>query len=128
MSTESECYRLTPTKGEYYYAILATRSYWDPKKDTSWGGKGCHRYFAPETDKRYMGQYLGCGQAGSGDGREYWEIYLKDGVQYELRYEYKGMTCLQKTEPLVPEALIVEMTRSAVPIDANIRFYKQLKP
>jgi hypothetical protein len=115
MSTEHEFNRITPTKGKHYYAVLATRSYWDPNKDTPWGGKGYHRYFAPATHKRYMGEYIDCGSEGYGDGKTYWEIYLKDGTLYELQYDYSGMTCLEETEPLESDS------GGPVPIDANIR-------
>jgi hypothetical protein len=121
MSTEIEIYRITPTEGEHYYAILASRSYYDT---SSSGYKGGHRYFAELREKRYMGQYIGCGRSGSGDGREYWEIYLKDGKHYELHYDYYGMTCLEKTDPLGPEELAVEVSKPPVAIDANIRLKK----
>jgi len=121
MSTEVEYYRVTPTKGEHYYAILTTRSYYDKNQPNSWGGTGNHRYFAQPTDKRYMGEYVTCGREGSGDGTTYWEIYRKDGQLYELHYDYKGMTCLEKTEPLEVHALAVEGSGPPVPIDANIK-------
>ena len=115
MSVETEFNRITPTKGKHYYAVLATRSYYDYQKQNSWGGKGDHRYFAPATHKRYMGEYIGCGSEGSGDGKAYWEIYMKDGALYELQYDYYGMTCLEETEPLGSD------TSPVVPIDANIK-------
>ena len=116
MSNEIECFRVTPTEGEHYYAILASRSYFDKQKPNSWGGKGGWRYFASPTEKRYMGQYVTCGRAGSGDGREYWEIYVKGGKRYELHYDYEGKTCLEKVDP---EA--AQDSATPVPVDANIR-------
>jgi hypothetical protein len=110
---------MTPTAGEHYYAILATRSYYDREKLASWGRKGDHRYFAAPTDKRYMGQYVEGWRSGSGDGGEYWEIYLKDGKRYELHYDYHGMTCLEKVDPAVAKD-----SPTPVPVDANIRLAK----
>ena len=117
MSTEIEFFRLTPTEGEHYYAILASRSYWDKNQPDSLGHKGAERYFASPTQKRYMGQYVGCGRAGSGDGREYWEIYVKDGKRSELHYDY--LTCLEKVDP---EA--AKDSATPVSVDANIRVAK----
>jgi hypothetical protein len=119
MSTEVEFFRVTPTEGEHYYAILASRRHWDKNKLDSLGHKGDDRYFASPSQKRYMGQYVGCGRAGSGDGREYWEIYVKDGKRYELHYDCEGMTCLEKVDP---EA--AKDSATPVSVDANIRLAK----
>lgn len=119
MSTESEFFRMTPTEGEHYYAILASRRHWDKNQLDSLGHRGADRYFAAPTEKRYMGQYVGCGRAGSGDGREYWEIYVKDDKRYELHYDYYGMTCLEKVDPKV-----VKDSTTPVAVDANIRLAK----
>ena len=121
MSSEIQIYRVTPTEGEHYYAILATRSYYDKYLPNSWGGRGDWRHFATATDKRYMGQYVSSGRAGSGDGREYWEVYLKDGKRYELHYDYEGKTCLEKVEPRIG---IANDSPTPVPVDANIRVAK----
>ena len=118
MSTEVEFFRVTPTEGEHYYAILASRSYYDPEKPAKWG-KGDYRHFASPTQKRYMGQYVGCGRAGSGDGKEYWELYVKDGKRYELHYDYEGKTCLEKVDPGAAEDSV-----TPVSVDANIRLAK----
>jgi hypothetical protein len=94
---EIEVFRITPTQGKHYYAILATRTYWDKHAPAPWG-KGNHRYFAKETDKRYMGIFESSWNSGSGDGKTYTEIYIKDGKRIELNYDYEGNTCLIETE------------------------------
>lgn len=106
---------MTPVKRKHYYAILATRSYWDREQPNSWGGKGNHRYFAPPSHRRYMGEFVESRRDGYGDGGKYWEIYLKDGVFYELHLDYEGMTCLEETSQLLYDP------NSAVPIDTNIK-------
>jgi hypothetical protein len=121
MSAESEIYRMTPTEGQHYYAILATRSYYDRQQTAPSGYKGDWRHFAAPTGKRYMGQYVSSGRAGSGDGMEYWEVYLKDGKHYELHYDYEGKTCLERVEPRIG---IANDPRTPVPVDANIRLQK----
>ena len=115
MSTEVEVYRVTPTKRKHYYAVLATRSYYDKQQPNSWGGKGNHRYFAPPSHRRYMGEFVESRRDGYGDGGNCWEIYLKGGVFYELNLDYEGMTCLEETGPVLDEL------NRAVPIDKNIK-------
>lgn len=112
--SDVEVYRVTPVKRKHYYAVLATRSYWDSEKPTSWG-KGNHRYFAPPNHKRYMGEFVETRRDGYGDGGKCWEIYLKNGVFYELHLDYEGMTCLEETGPVLDDP------QGAVPIDKNIK-------
>lgn len=114
--SEIEVFRVTPTKGMHYYAILATNSYWDPKAPNSRGSKGNHRYFAKDSDKRYMGVFESSWNSGSGDGKTYTEIYIKDNKRIQLDYDYEGKTCLIKTcSP--PKPYIED---KVVPIDAQI--------
>ena len=112
---EIEIFRITPTVGKHYYAILATRTYWDKNIPAPWGGKGNHRYFAKETDKRYMGVFTSSWNSGSGDGKTYTEIYMKDGKRIELNYDYEGNTCLIETET-APDS----EDSTHAPIDAQI--------
>jgi hypothetical protein len=122
--SEIEVFRLTPTKGKHYYAILATRSYWDKQAPAPWG-KGNHRYFAKENEKRYMGVFESSWNSGSGDGKTYTEIYIRDGKRIELNFDYEGNTCLIEMDPLKqqniinPEENLLE-SKEAVPIDKQI--------
>jgi hypothetical protein len=122
--SEIEVFRLTPTKGKHYYAILATRIIWDKDSPAEWG-KGAHRYFAKEADKRYMGVYDTCFRTGSGDGKTYTEVYIKEGKRIDLVYDYEGNTCLIEMDPLKqqtiinPEENLLE-SKERVPIDAQI--------
>ena len=113
---EIEVFHITPSKGKHYYAILATRTFWDNDIPAPWGGKGNHRYFAKETDKRYMGAFDTSWTSGSGDGVRYTEVYIKDGKRFELHYDYEGNTCLIQTEG-VPKS---DLENTLVPIDAQI--------
>lgn len=113
---EIEVFHVTPTKGKHYYAILATRTFWDNDITVPWGGKGNHRYFANEKDKRYMGIFDISWSSGSGDGIRYTEVYIKDGKRFELHYDYEGNTCLIQTEG-VPNG---DLENNVVPIDAYI--------
>ena len=117
--SEIEVFRVTPTEGKHYYAILATRSYYDKQAPNSWGGKGNHRYFAKETDKRYMGVFESSWRAGSGDGRTYTEIYIRDGKRIELNYDYEGNTCLIEADG-PPETTMNLESQNPVPIDKQI--------
>jgi hypothetical protein len=113
--SEIEIFRITPTKGKHYYAILAQKRVWDNNIPNSWGGKGEHRYYAVEAHKRYMGVFVSSWNSGSGDGRTYTEIYMKNDKRIELNYDYNGMTCLQETDK-APES----EDSTVVPIDAQI--------
>ena len=113
---EIEVFRITPTKGKHYYAILATRTFWDKDIPAPWGGKGNHRYFAKETDKRYMGVFDTSWSSGSGDGKTYTEVYIKEGKRIDLHYDYEGNTCLIQTDG-IPKVYI---ENKVVPIDAQI--------
>lgn len=119
---EIEVFRLTPSKGNHYYAVLATRTYWDKEAPAPWG-KGNHRYFAKETDKRYMGVFESSWNSGSGDGKTYTEIYIRDGKRIELNFDCD--TCLieadgpPKKAIMNPEEDTLE-SKEAVPIDKQI--------
>lgn len=122
--SEIEIYRLTPSKGKHYYAILATRSYYDKEVPAPWG-KGNNRHFAKEIDKRYMDVFESSWNSGSGDGKTYTEIYIRDDKRIELNYDYEGQTCLIETDGppkksiMNPEEDILEL-QNLVPIDKQI--------
>ena len=117
--SDIEIFRLTPTKGKHYYAILAQKRFWDNNITNSWGGKGEHRYYAVESDKRYMGVFESSWRAGSGDGRTYTEIYIRDGKRIELNYDYEGNTCLIEADG-PPETTMNLESQNPVPIDKQI--------
>ena len=117
---EIEVFRITPTKGKHYYAILATRTFWDKEIPAPWGGKGNHRYFAKNSDKRYMGIFDTSWRSGSGDGMTYTEIYTKDEKRFDLHYDYNGNTCLIQTDGPPDSAEQDKM----VPIDNQIMVSK----
>jgi hypothetical protein len=81
-----------------------------------WGGKGNHRYFAKDSDKRYMGIFDTSWRSGSGDSITYTEIYTKGGKRFDLHYDYEGNTCLIQTEGPPSSA----QQDTVVPIDAQI--------
>jgi len=113
--SEIEVFRITPTIGKNYYAILATtRTVWDNDIPAPWG-KGNNRYYAPANHKRYMGTFISSHSYGSGDGKVYMEIYIKNGKRIELKYDYDGKTCLIEVDK-APDS---EDSKS-VPIDAQI--------
>lgn len=96
MSKEIEVFRLTPEKGKHYYAVVATRKIWDKTFNNTLGD---WRYFAQESNKRYMGCFERSLRSGCGDGGTYTEVYIKGGLTQELHYDYEGMTCLEETAP-----------------------------
>jgi len=117
MEKEREFFRTTPTPGKMYYAVLAQRTIFDKTKKAEWGGFGDTRYYAPESHKRYMGVFMSSWNSGSGDGKTYTEIYVKDGKRIQLDYDYEGRTCLEETEE-APDA--ENENPSKVPIDKQI--------
>lgn len=123
--SEIEVFRVTPTKGRRYYAILATRSLWDPNASNFWGGKGGYRYFANETDKRYMGTFDSSMSYGSDYGKRYTEVYIKDDKYIDLHYEYEGSIFVIETDT-APKATIMNPEedeiecQKPVPIDKHI--------
>jgi hypothetical protein len=122
---EIEVFHLTPSKGKHYYAILATRTWWDPDASNFWGGKGGYRYFANEADKRYMGTFDSSMSYGSDYGKRYTEVYIKDNKRINLNYEYEGSIFVieadvpPKTTIMNPEEDEIEC-QNPVPIDKHI--------
>ena len=106
MAQEIEVFRITPLKGFHYYAVLANRKYYDEDSNT-------YRYFAYTDQMRFMGQFEKSYRTNSGI---YVEVYMKDGVTYDLQHDYNGNICLERA--YLPT--IRENNLSAVQIDKNI--------
>ena len=85
---EVELFRRTPVMGRYYKYALATRKAWDEKAKT-W------RYYTTHPFK-YMGCFLRSEYYGSGDGKTYAEIYILNGQEMRLDYDYEGNTCIEE--------------------------------
>ena len=66
-----------------------------------------------------MGVFVSSWNAGSGDGRTYTEIYIKDGKRIQLDYDYYGNTCLIEKIIMNPEEDIID-SKETVPIDKQI--------
>jgi hypothetical protein len=72
----------TPVEGKYYEA-----TFWD-KKEGHWS---VEKHYAKETTPReYVGQYLRHEKQGYGDGADHWAIFLKDGKEIKIEYDYDG--------------------------------------
>jgi hypothetical protein len=71
-----------PVEGKYYEATFWTR------KEGHWSAE---RYFTRDTTAReYVGKYLRHKREGWGDGAEHWAIFLRDGKEIEMEYDYEG--------------------------------------
>ena len=106
MAQAIEVFRITPLKGFHYYAVLANRKYFDEDTNT-------YRYFAYTDQMRFMGQFEKSYRTDLG---MYVEVYMKDGVSYELHHDCNGNTCLERA--YLPT--IRENNVQTVPIDKNI--------
>lgn len=72
----------TPIVGKYYEA-----TFWEKRE----GPFDNERHFIKETTKReYVGKYLRHRQEGCGDGADYWGIFLRDGNEIQIEYDYDG--------------------------------------
>jgi hypothetical protein len=72
----------TPVVGKYYEA-----TFWDRREGT-WDNE---RHFTKETTPRkYVGQYLRHIQEGYGDSADHWELFLIDGIEIQIEYDYEG--------------------------------------
>jgi hypothetical protein len=71
-----------PIEGKYYEATT-----WD-RKDGHWSNENHYTY---ETTKReYAGKYLRHIQQGYGDSADHWAVFLRDGKEIEIEYDYWG--------------------------------------
>jgi hypothetical protein len=71
-----------PSIDKYYEA-----TFWD-RREGPWDNE---RHFAKETTKReYVGKYVRHKQQGYGDGADHWAVFLRDGKEIEIEYDYDG--------------------------------------
>ena len=72
----------TPIEGKYYEA-----TFWE-RKDGHWSAEN---YYTKETTPRdYVGKYLRHVQQGYGDCADHWAIFLRDGEEIQIEYDYEG--------------------------------------
>jgi hypothetical protein len=71
-----------PTEGKYYSATFWTRRTGD------WTNEIYYTDFSRPIE--YAGLYLRHRQQGYGDGADHWAIFLKDGKEHEIEYDYEG--------------------------------------
>lgn len=70
----------TPIEGKYYEA-----TYYD-RREGKWDNE---RHFIKETTPReYVGKYLRHIQQGYGDGADHWAVFLRDGKEIDIEYDY----------------------------------------
>lgn len=78
-----------PIEYKYYAATFWTRCTGDWKNT---------RYYSTKP-LEYAGLYLRHKQQGYGDGADHWAIFLKDGIEYEIEYDYEGTRAFYEVEP-----------------------------
>jgi hypothetical protein len=84
---ETEVFRITPKKGNYYETVEATRS--------EYLGNGKFKYFT--TNKPELcGKHLRTEYYGFGDGGRIYEIFEKNGEEFRVEYSYEGFTCFNE--------------------------------
>ncbi len=72
----------TPIEGKYYDATFWTR------REGDWPNE---KHYTKETNPReFAGKYLRHKQEGWGDGGDHWAIFLRDGKEIEIEYDYDG--------------------------------------
>jgi hypothetical protein len=71
---------LIPVVGKYYEA-----TFWDRKTELQ--NKEQH-YIKSTTPREYVGQYLRAKQQGYGDSADHWAVFLLDGKEIEIEYDY----------------------------------------
>jgi hypothetical protein len=72
----------SPIVDKYYEA-----TFWD-RKEGHWSNE---KHYVKETTKReYAGKYLRTRREGYGDGADHWAIFLRDGKEIEIEYDYDG--------------------------------------
>jgi hypothetical protein len=72
----------TPLEGRSYEATFWTR------KEGEWPNE--KYYVNCTTPRHYVGQYLRHKQEGYGDSADHWAIFLLDGQEIEIEYDYWG--------------------------------------
>jgi hypothetical protein len=72
----------TPIEGKYYEA-----TFWQ-RKEGHWSAE--KHYTKETTPREYVGKYLRHKKEGYGDGADHWAIFLRDGKEIEIEYDYDG--------------------------------------
>jgi len=72
----------SPIEGKYYETTFWTR------REGLWPEE--HYYTTVAVKREYVGMYLRHKQQGYGDGADHWAIFLRDGVEIEIEYDYEG--------------------------------------
>ena len=79
-----------PIEGKYYEATFWTR------REGVWPDE---KYFTNKiTHREYVGMYLRHRQEGWGDGADHWAIFLRDGQEVEIEYDYDGKRAWYETQ------------------------------
>jgi len=80
----------TPIKDKYYEATFWTRreGHWSAEK----------HYTKESTPREYVGMFLRHRQEGWGDGADHWAIFLRDGIEIEVEYDYDGKRAWYEVE------------------------------
>lgn len=80
----------SPVVGKYYEA-----TFWD-RREGHWDNE---KHYSKATTKReYAGQYLRTRSEGYGDGADHWAIFLRDGKEIEIEYDYDGKRAFYEVE------------------------------
>ena len=72
----------TPIEGKYYEA-----TFWQ-RREGHWSAE--KHYTKESTPREYVGMFLRHKQEGRGDGADHWGIFLRDGIEIEVEYDYDG--------------------------------------
>ena len=72
----------TPVQGKYYEI-----TYYD-RREGVWPNE--KHYIKETTPREYAGKYLRHRSEGCGDGADHWAIFLRDGKEIEIEYDYDG--------------------------------------
>jgi hypothetical protein len=80
----------TPNEGQFYETTFWTH------REGIWPHE---KYYIDETAQReYVGQYLRHRKEGYGDGADHWAIFLRDGKEIEIEYDYDGKRAFYAVE------------------------------
>jgi hypothetical protein len=74
----------SPVEGKYYEATFWTR------KEGLWPIK--EKYYTTNTidQREYAGKFLRTRSEGGGDGGDHWAVFMRDGKEIEIEYDYDG--------------------------------------
>ena len=80
----------SPVIGHYYEA-----TFWD-RKEGPWDNE---KHYSKATTKReYVGKYIRHRQEGYGDGADHWAIFMRDGKEVEVEYDYEFKRAFYEVE------------------------------